>query len=236
LIEQHKYIKELDHLRFYRGSSMRGTFDPGDCLMMQKINLQEAHPGDIVIFKGLDHPESCIGDAPLEVHSIAGELHRMAETQPVIELVHRVIAFHKDGLVTQGDNNPCPDVALVIADNLLGRVTHMERGGKVHVVLNGWVGLYRSMVLRIWKFHLWKLIALIGSVPYNWLDSSRLVCRLWHPEIVKVQLASTDGRLIKFISHGHTVGRWWPASGHFECKKPYDLVLKYPDSGPDDSV
>jgi len=35
--------------------------------------------------------------------------------------------------------------------------------------------------------------------------------------------------LVKYICGGRTVARWWPEQDRFECKKPYDLVIRRED-------
>lgn len=222
-------MQDIDNLRFYRGCSMSGTFRPGECLIMKPVILSEVRPGDVVVFRRLNHQELTGGDCQADEDRLVGELHGMEESQQVDELVHRVVAIRPGGLVTRGDNNTCSDAELVTADNLVGRVTHLERGRKLRPVHGGWAGLLRAWLLRAWKYHIWKHIARIGYGPYHWLCDSGWVSRFWHPSIVKVRLAGEDGPLVKYIFRGRTVARWWPLRDRFECQKPYDLVLRHPD-------
>jgi hypothetical protein len=146
------------------------------------------------------------------------------------DLVHRVVAAVPGGLVAQGDNNPCTDPTLVIADNMVGRVTHVARAGKIRSVSGGWPGLVHARVLRtrrcVWK-RIWRLAAMVGRTPYRWLQDSDLVPRIWRPKLTKVSLLTEDGLLVKYICGQQTVARWWPAENRFECQKPYDLVLRF---------
>ena len=224
-----KIVPDNDHLRFYRGRSMRGTFRPGDCVRMKSVILSELRSGDVVIFRRLKHQELTGGNCQVGDGSQTSELHVMEEAQTEDELVHRVIAIQSDGLVTRGDNNAYADAALVTADNLIGQVTYLERGKKLHPVHGGWVGLWRIRLLRTWKFYLWKHIARIGSVPYHWLNSSGWVARIWHPSFVKLQLLYEGGTLVKYIYRGRVIARWWPQRVRFDCQKPYDLVLHCPE-------
>ena len=197
-----------DSVRFYRGRSMGGTFRPGDCLIVAPVSLADVRPGDVVVYRGPNHQ----GDAE--------------------EFVHRVVATAPGGLVAHGDNNPCPDIPLVTADNLLGRVTHVTRGGKTQPVHGGRLGLLHARVLHarrhVWR-QVWGLVACLGRGPYRWLRESGLVPRLWQPTVMKVRLATENGPLVKYVCGGRTVARWWPDQNRFEYQKPYDLVIPGPD-------
>ena len=197
-----------DDIRFYRGRSMGGTFRPGDCLTVAPASLTDVRPGDVVVYRGPNHQ----GDAE--------------------ELVHRVMAVAPGGLVARGDNNPCADTTLVTADNLLGRVTHVERGGKTQPVRSGQLGRLRARFLharrRVWRCA-WGLVVRVGRRPYRWLRNSGLIPRLWRPAVMKIHLATENGPLVKYVCGGRTVARWWPQRNHFECQKLYDLVIPRPD-------
>ncbi|MFB0535254.1 MAG: signal peptidase I [Anaerolineae bacterium] len=197
-----------DSVRFYHGRSMGGTFRPGDCLTVEPVSLADVRPGDVVVYRGPNDQ----GDTE--------------------ELVHRVVAAAPGGLVAHGDNNPCADMPLVTADNLLGRVTHVERDGRTRLVRGGRLGLLHARVLHA-RRHVWRqvrgLVACLGRGPYRWLRESGLVPRLWQPTVMKVRLATENGPLVKYVCGGRTVARWWPHQNRFECQKPYDLVIPRPD-------
>ena len=197
-------MSDKDTFRFYRGRSMKDTFLPGDCLAVESIPISDIHLGDAVVYREANHQ-----DEP-------------------DELAHRVMAIVPDGLVTRGDNNTYNDTTLVTAENLVGRVTHVQRNGKRRVVRGGRRGLLRARILRV-RNRIWKLIKYMGSRPYHWLRKSNLIIRLWQPLIIKVRLKTDNGPLVKYICGGRTVARWWPQQDRFECKKPYDLVIRRED-------
>jgi signal peptidase I len=187
---------------------MLGTFHPGDYLTIEPVPINSIRPGDVVIYRGVNH-----------------------EGEPG-EVVHRVVVAVPGGLLTRGDNNPYADEILVTADNLLGRVTHVERGGKTQPVRGGRWGLLRVRVLHAWRGVRWRgrrLVAFVGRWPYRWLRNSSLVPRLWRPAVTKIRLATENGPLVKYVSGQRTVARWWPATGRFHCCKPYDLVIPRPN-------
>ena len=186
---------------------MLGAFCPGDCLTIEPASIAALRPGDVVIYQGRDP---------------AGEPEDVA---------HRVVAVTLGGLVTRGDNNPQLDNVLVTQDNLLGRVTHVERAGRTRPVWGGRMGLLRVRVRHAWRRVLrlgWRLLRIVGRRPYRWLRGSDLVRRLWRPEMMRVLVTTQDGPLVKYVSGRRTVARWWPETGRFRCRRPYDLVISRP--------
>ncbi len=85
------------------GSSMLPSIWPGDVLVIQKRELRQVAAGETAVF----FPSG-----------------RMT--------AHRVVSHHGSFLVTQGDSVPQADPP-VTADNLLGVVVSIERGGKILV-------------------------------------------------------------------------------------------------------
>lgn len=183
---------------------MLGTFRSGDYAAIESVPLPGVRLGDVVVFR-----------VP----------NRDADAN---EIVHRVIAILPKGLVTRGDNKPHADTMVVTADNLTGRVTHVERDGKRRLVRGGRVGLLWARTLWTWLY-IRNLVVRLGRGPYRRLRRSGLVPQLWRPSITQVRLATEDGPLVKYVCGGRTVARWWPEEGSFECRRPYDLVIPRPD-------
>ncbi|MBU0491734.1 MAG: hypothetical protein KKA73_10050 [Chloroflexi bacterium] len=196
-----------DRRRFYRGNSMAGTFRLGDYLTIEPALLEAIRPGDVVIYQGGDQ-----------------------EGEPN-DIVHRVVAQTPDGLVARGDNNPCVDTILVTEANLLGRVTYLERGGIIRPVRGGRWGLLRARTFharRRARRMGARIVRLLGRWPYRALRRSGLLPRLWHPTITRIQFATDDGPVVKYVSGGRTVARWWLETDQFRCRRPYDLVIVRP--------
>jgi len=191
-------------IRLYRGNSMKGTFRSGDCLVITAVLLSDICPGDIIIYRAPNH---------------SGEKD---------ELVHRFVASTPNGLVTRGDNNPRVDTTLVTAENLMGRVTHVERNGITRPVRGGRLGLLHARLFRF-RLSVWKFIKRLGRVPYRRLRNSNLIPRLWQPNVTTLRFDTEKGSLVKYICNGRTVARWWQQRNRFECDKPYDLVIPRPD-------
>ncbi len=199
------HFMSSDHTRFYRGNSMRTTFRLGDRLLIEPICVNDVRLGDIVVYctAGRDGEKG--------------------------ELAHRVVARRPDGLVARGDNNRCADTELVSAENLVGRVTHIERNGISRPVRGGHWGFALASSVRFWRT-VGELVKCLGRMPYGWLRYSDVILRFWHPAVTKVHIKSNEGVLVKYIYSGRTVARWWPESGRFECDKPFDLVIPRPDT------
>jgi signal peptidase I len=198
------------NIRLYTGRSMKATFRLGDRLIVETVPLTDIYPGDVVVYRGLNNN----GDKD--------------------ELVHRVMCALPNGLVVQGDNNPCADKTLVTENNLVGRVSHVLRDGKKYTVHGKGFGLLRARALYRWRYiwrSLWGVVRYMGRGSYSCLRNSGLVARLWCPSIKKVQLMTENGTLIKYVCRNRTVAYYWPANGWFKCRKPYDLVLVPTDKG-----
>jgi hypothetical protein len=187
---------------------MAGTFDPGDYLFIAPVSLESVNVGDVIVFDGVN-----------------------AGGDPDV-IVHRVVGVLPEGLVTKGDDNPWADGVLVTGDNLLGRVTHVERGGRRRRVRGGRWELLRVRLRRRWRRTVWRgrlVAASLGRWPYRWLRSSGLAPRLWQPVITRVYLVVDGDPVVKYVCEGRTVARWWPETGRFQCRKPYDLIISRPD-------
>lgn len=197
-------VSGSSEMRFpYRGSSMRGTFRPGDLLRVTPIALQDLRCGDVVAFR------------------------RPGTARPGHQVAHRVQARKVEGLVTRGDQCRTIDRAIVTAQDLIGRVSAVEREGETRPVLSGRWGQTWAVALRLWR----RLAPAVGW-PYRRLRSSGLARTLWRPQLAQIRLETEVGPMIKYIHRGRTVARWWPTEGRFWCRKPYDLVLPRPDGGP----
>lgn len=201
---------ERESLYAYHGNSMAGTFRPGDYLIIESVRLADVRPGDVVIYRGQENA-------------------RESE-----EVVHRVVAIAPDGLVTRGDNNPRVDDMPVSQEALLGRVTRVERAGRVRPVRGGRWGLLQSRALRAWRRARqcsWQVLRLAGRWLYRWLRTSGLVRWCWRPTLIRLLVTNGDGLVVKYIHRGRTVALWRPATRRFRCSRPYDLIILHPNRG-----
>lgn len=193
---------------FYSGSSMSGTFRNGDWLIVEPASLAALRPGDVVVYR------------------------RPADWKIRSErIVHRVMAVVNGGVILRGDFNPRSDIDVIFEDDLLGRVTHFQRSGRVRPVTNGLPGLVRGRLLHLWyggQRALWWGLLWLVRVPYRWLKRSGIVRRLWQPQIQRIRLQSPDGMVIKYVWRGRTVARFWPQQRLMVWQRPFDLVILHP--------
>jgi len=194
----------MDDKLIYKGQSMRGIFSFGDRLIIENVRLASVRPGDVVVYRVLNHK---------------GSRDR---------LVHRVMGVAPGGLVLRGDNNSCDDKTLVTQNNLVGKVSHVERGGKRVPVRGGCSGLLIARLFHGGHFlgHImWKFIRMMGRWLYRRLRDSGIIQRLWKPSILKIQLMTAHGPLIKYVCRNRTVAFLWPQKDSVTYRKPYDLVM-----------
>jgi signal peptidase I len=194
------YIKRMQPPNlFYRGSSMKGTFKPGDKLIIETIPLIQVKRGDLIIFR------------------IIGQ-----EREDFI--VHRVVDLTPKGLVTRGDNCLEQDKELVAEENIYGRVIKYDRKGKIYRTWNSRLGMMwagalhgRLQIIRNLKFFLRK--------PYLMIRESGIVAQLWQPEIEVMHFETPDGPLIKYVHKGRTVAIYWTEENRWQIQRLYDLVI-----------
>lgn len=175
----------------------------GDRLILEPVRLSAVRRGDIVVYR---------------VNRNGGES----------ESVHRVTRVMPNGLVVQGDNNRCPDKTLVTSRNLIGRVTHAQRGCRIFDLPGRRFGLIRARTLQLLRSFLEDTRGFIrnkGRGSYGRLRNTGLISHFWQPSVVKLRLTANGSRLVKYVFRGHTVGYHWLDKGSLKCRKPFDLVL-----------
>lgn len=183
----------------YHGPSMQATFRDGQLLFVRPTE-KNLCPGDVIVF------------------SVPGRC------DPV---VHRVIEVSPAGLITCGDNNSESDLQPVKLDQVLGRVEMTADHDRLQKILNGGTGLRRARMLAIREKITAKLKRFFWS-PYDCLRKSGWVARLWRPVIIKVNVHTPQGWIIKYVAGKRTVAVWNQQKGFLECKKPFDLVIQPP--------
>jgi hypothetical protein len=186
---------------YYNGSSMNGTFCPGDYLLASPCDAHLLRIGDVIMFR--------IGDAPRRhfVHRI-----RQVCEGPV--------------LLTQGDASPFPDCDPVQPDAVIGKVIACERGGRSLRVANGFAGRLHVHKLRI--KHGFKRI--LSRSIHAILPRCRRLLRTCLPKTHRVVVQTPSGSIHKYVvNRRRVVATWIQASDHWEFVTPWQYVLK--DSG-----
>jgi signal peptidase I len=185
---------------FYRGSSMKGTFKPGDKLIIEKIPFNHIKKGDLIIFRNVKHDR-------------------------VDFVVHRVVQKSSDGLATRGDNCRKRDIELVIEGNIIGKVVKYNRRGKIRKAWNGGLGRLNAGTLHF-RQHIIRIIKFFLRKPYLMIKESGIATKLWHPEIEIVHFDTPNGLLVKYVHNGKTIAIYWADKGHWRFRRPYDLIIE----------
>lgn len=179
---------------------MYNTFFEADFLKTEEISINELQNGDVIIF------------------------HEIEKIVKKSVLVHRIMLILKDRIITRGDNNPRNDKEPVTKENLIGKVTHYERNGRIHKVWNGRLGMMRARVLH-GRLHVIRAAKFFLRKPYRILKKTGIVSKIWRPEIKTIHFATPDGPLVKYIHKGRTVASCWTDSNRWWFRRPYDFVV-----------
>jgi signal peptidase I len=185
---------------FFRGTSMAHTFRNGDYIFFQKASVSELKYGDAIVF-------DCQNSEEIKK-----------------QCVHRIIGKSNKNLITRGDNNPKNDEEPVTEENLIGKVTHYERNGKIHKVWNGRLGLMRARVLH-GRLYTIKAAKYFLRKPYRLLKKTGIVSKFWRPEIETIYFETQDGPLVKYVHKGRTVASCWLDNNRWWFRRPYDFVI-----------
>lgn len=185
--------------RFYRGRSMRTTFQQGDCIIFEEVPYDCLSKGDVIVYSS---------------DSVHG-----------IDVVHRIVEKHDDFLKVKGDDNPEGTIEQVSCQRVLGRVIAVEREGQRRKSVTGgkrgslWAGFVsrEGIPRRVARWF------------YSLLRHSGVVRLIWRPEIDTISLGTDTESIVRLISGGKTVGKWCAERKILVLKKPYDLVVRFRD-------
>ena len=236
--------RNIARSRFYRGSSMLPAFRPGDWLVVESVPYENVRRGDIVVFQNSDTkkelsyskdsitPDSELGELPKSGDYLKNAPIETPEAESRL-LVHRVIAVRSGGFVTRGDNNPAPDKDFVSPERLIGRVVAFERRGRKVRVSGGTDGFVLASARRFFRRvarSLFRVVRFPLRPAYRLLRRSGIIGAIWKPQLTAVQFRSSSGPFVKYVRLGRTVAVWWPERRNFQCRRPYDLIIKRPGS------
>lgn len=105
------------------GNLMRAVLERGKIFRFQAKGWSMAPfilDGDLISVSPLSETPPKLGDVVAFVES---ERNRL--------IVHRIVSNQPDGYLIQGDNHTENECAHTVSENILGRVTRVERAGKV---------------------------------------------------------------------------------------------------------
>lgn len=236
--------RNVERSRFYRGSSMWPAFRPGDWLVVESVPYEKIRRGDIVVFQSSDTkkelsyskdsftPDSELSEVPQSGDYLKNGPIETPEAESPL-LVHRIIAVRSGGFVTRGDSNPAPDFDLVSPERLIGRAVAFERRGRKVRVCGGTGGFilasFRRFIRQTWP-SFFRVIRFPFRPAYRFLRRSGIIGAIWKPRLTSVRFRSSSGPFVKYVRLGRTVAVWWPERRSFQCRRPYDLIIKPPVS------
>ncbi len=184
---------------FYRGSSMLGTFQPGDKLFVEKVPIRNIRKGDLIII-------------------------RKGNVDQNDFVVHRVVKLTSVGLVTRGDHCRQADQDAVTDATFIGRVNGFDRKGGVRRAWNGGMGRLQACRIRA-RMRVAAALKAFLRKPYRSFRRSEIAARLWRPKLEKIRFETAAGPLIKYIHRGKTVVSYCPDKNLWFFSRPFDLLI-----------
>jgi signal peptidase I len=197
-------------VRYYNivGPSMRPTLRPGDLLRVAPYEEARIRPGDVIVFT-----------PPGEDRLIT----------------HRLVRIGPDGMRARGDNNSRPDPWSLSGRNVIGRVTHVQRGARFRPLASGPIGRVHGAMMRGLNGARHRLFLLVRPA-YRWA-STRGMFRFFRPPGLEPRLISIRrpaGREFQLVLGRRVIGRLAPGARRWWIRPPFRLFIdeaRLPSSG-----
>jgi signal peptidase I len=192
----------------YTGPSMNPTLREPDLLWVEPYGNCPVRAGDVVCYK-----------SPEENVNI---VHRVIFVGPRSPVSGRLA----DGIRTQGDNNPWPDIGVLATDDLLGQVVAAQRGRRLRPIPGGWIGRVVAWSVKLRKA-IWRVFAgalsgtyqgLVRSGPFDFLLPGGLRPR---PVCFNGRGAAT----LKLLMGRQTVGQYDYRLKQWHVRPPFRLFV-----------
>lgn len=192
----------------YTGPSMNPTLREPDLLWVEPYGNRAVRAGDVVCYRS------------------PGEN---------VNIVHRVVSvggrgtgdgLPKDGILTQGDNNPGLDTGALAADDLLGRVVSAQRGSQLRSIPGGIAGRVVARSVRLRKV-VWGVVAGVVSCTYHGLVR-RGPFDFLLPGGLKPRPVCFNGRgaaTFKLLMGRRTVGHYDNHLSRWRIRRPFRLFV-----------
>jgi hypothetical protein len=183
----------------YIGPSMNPLLRNGDGLHIVAYNGRAVRPGDVIVF-----------------------VPPGGETK----IVHRVVSIDACGVKTRGDNGKQVDPWVLTADNILGRVTYIQRRNRRRNICGGFKG--RVMACSFRCMHRGDaVISFLLHPVYQRLCRSTFLRNRLHL-LVKPRVLSfrrPEGMEQQLVVGHRLIGRRRPGKGYWEIRRPFRLCV-----------
>jgi hypothetical protein len=183
----------------YIGPSMNPLFVDGDGLHIVPYENRAVRPGDVIVF-----------------------VPPGGETK----IVHRVVSCDVQGIKTRGDNAKHADPWVLTPDNILGRVTYIQRRNRRRTIAGGFRGQLLARSFRCLHLSNTVISILLHPVYRGLCRSTSLRRRLHH--LVKPRVLSfnrPEGVELQLVAGRRLIGRRRAGRGHWEIRRPFRLCV-----------
>jgi hypothetical protein len=183
----------------YIGPSMNPLLVNGDGLHIVPYSGRAIRPGDVVVF-----------------------IPPGNETK----IVHRVVSVDAKGIRTRGDNATMVDPWVLTPDNILGRVTYIQRKNRRRTIFGGFMGRMKAYSFRCTRLFDAVLSFLLRPV-YHRLSRLASLRKTLHG-ILKPRVLffrRVEGMELQLVVGHRLIGRRLPGKEHWEIKRPFRLFV-----------
>lgn len=158
-------INQFTHL----GNSMSPSINPGDVVFVLPFqeylspdSITDSTRGKNALETGFEFRQTNPSEeesAPLHNKRIKkvriGDVVLFRDSNSTNRIAHRIMGYHSQGFVTQGDNSHTPDLAPLHLNQILGWIAARQRRGRWTKVHGGWrgrvIGAYYRGRNRVWR-------------------------------------------------------------------------------------
>jgi signal peptidase I len=183
----------------YSGRSMDPTLREPDLMEIRPYRDRPVRTGDVILF----HAPGC-----------------------PTPIVHRVESVASEGIRTRGDNCPRQDDWWIGADQIIGQVISVHRGGRRRNVVNGFPGRLFAQWLYL-GLPIVRTVNRILHIPYHALSGAGGIPRWLPPGLRprKVLFQAGDRRIWRMMWGRHVVGQYEEGRGGWRIRRPFRLLI-----------
>jgi hypothetical protein len=192
-------VRKCSDRLYYVGPSMTPTMKAGDLLLVVPYRDRSIRIGDVIVFKPRGKCET---------------------------ITHRVVSVGPSGVRTRGDHNNQIDPWLLARDEIIGRVTHVQRGPRERPLPGSSAGRVYAAVLRLRSRGAGPLVALLRPL-YRGLARTGVVQRVLFSRVSlqRVTFARPGGAAVKLLLGNREIGRLLPGNRGWLIRPPYRLLV-----------